>query len=119
MKTRRAQARLARQSADGLFVCGPVGTGKSFLAQCVSGEIGVPCVMLKNFRSNMSARRKGTSNACCQCCARWDRVVVVDEADAALGGATDGDSGTSSRVFGMIASQMGDTHIAAGSSGCC
>ena len=37
-------------------------------------------------------------------------VVVVDEADAALGGREqDGDSGTSSRVFGMIAAQMGDT----------
>jgi len=37
-------------------------------------------------------------------------VVVVDEADAALGNRDqDGDSGTSSRVFGMIASQMGDT----------
>jgi SpoVK/Ycf46/Vps4 family AAA+-type ATPase len=37
-------------------------------------------------------------------------VVVVDEADAALGSREqEGDSGTSSRVFGMIAAQMGDT----------
>jgi SpoVK/Ycf46/Vps4 family AAA+-type ATPase len=37
-------------------------------------------------------------------------VVVIDEADAALGSReAGGDSGTSSRVFGMIASQMGDT----------
>jgi SpoVK/Ycf46/Vps4 family AAA+-type ATPase len=37
-------------------------------------------------------------------------VVVVDEADAALGSReSEGDSGTSSRVFGMIAAQMGDT----------
>jgi SpoVK/Ycf46/Vps4 family AAA+-type ATPase len=37
-------------------------------------------------------------------------VVVVDEADAALGSReAEGDSGTSSRVFGMIAAQMGDT----------
>src|SRR5258705_11851362 len=37
-------------------------------------------------------------------------VVVVDEADAALGSREQsGDSGTSSRVFGMIAAQMGDT----------
>ena len=26
----------------GYLLCGPVGTGKSFLAQCVSGEIGMP-----------------------------------------------------------------------------
>lgn len=37
-------------------------------------------------------------------------VVLIDEADAALGTRqADGDSGTSSRVFSMIASQMGDT----------
>jgi len=37
-------------------------------------------------------------------------VVVIDEADAALGTrAAEGDSGTSSRVFSMLASQMGDT----------
>ena len=37
-------------------------------------------------------------------------VVVIDEADAALGNRqSDGDSGTSARVFSMIARQMGDT----------
>ena len=37
-------------------------------------------------------------------------MVVIDEADAALGNREGGgDSGTSSRVFSMIASQMGDT----------
>jgi SpoVK/Ycf46/Vps4 family AAA+-type ATPase len=37
-------------------------------------------------------------------------VVIIDEADAALGTRqAEGDSGTSSRVFSMIASQMGDT----------
>src|SRR5207249_8576607 len=37
-------------------------------------------------------------------------VIVIDEADAALGNReAGGDSGTSSRVFSMIASQMGDT----------
>jgi SpoVK/Ycf46/Vps4 family AAA+-type ATPase len=37
-------------------------------------------------------------------------VVIIDEADAALGTRqADGDAGTSSRVFSMIAAQMGDT----------
>ena len=37
-------------------------------------------------------------------------AVLIDEADAALGTRqAEGDSGTSSRVFSMIASQMGDT----------
>src|SRR5438132_7741121 len=35
----------------GYVICGPVGTGKTFLTTCFAGEIGVPVVMLKNFRS--------------------------------------------------------------------
>jgi AAA+ superfamily predicted ATPase len=95
----------------GYLLCGPVGTGKSFLAQCVSGEIGVPCVMLKNFRSKYVGETEGNLERVLSVLrAMGPVVVVVDEADAALGSREqDGDSGTSSRVFGMIASQMGDT----------
>jgi AAA+ superfamily predicted ATPase len=35
----------------GYLFCGPVGTGKSFLATWVAGSIGIPAVVLKNFRS--------------------------------------------------------------------
>jgi AAA+ superfamily predicted ATPase len=95
----------------GYLICGPVGTGKSFLAQCVSGEIGAPCVILKNFRSKYVGETEGNLDRVLSVLrAMGPVVVVVDEADAALGGRDqDGDSGTSSRVFGMIASQMGDT----------
>ncbi len=95
----------------GYLLCGPVGTGKSFLAQCVSGEIGVPCVILKNFRSKYVGETEGNLERVLSVLrAMGPVVVVVDEADAALGSReSDGDSGTSSRVFAMIASQMGDT----------
>jgi AAA+ superfamily predicted ATPase len=95
----------------GYLICGPVGTGKSFLAQCVSGEIGAPCVMLKNFRSKYVGETEGNLERVLSVLrAMGPVVVVVDEADAALGSREqDGDSGTSSRVFAMIASQMGDT----------
>lgn len=95
----------------GYLVCGPVGTGKSFLAQCVSGELGVPCVILKNFRSKYVGETEGNLERVLSVLrAMGPVVVVVDEADAALGSREqEGDSGTSSRVFGMIAAQMGDT----------
>jgi AAA+ superfamily predicted ATPase len=95
----------------GYLMCGPVGTGKSFLAQCVSGEIGVPCVMLKNFRSKYVGETEGNLERVLSVLrAMGPVVVVVDEADAALGSReSEGDSGTSSRVFAMIAAQMGDT----------
>jgi AAA+ superfamily predicted ATPase len=95
----------------GYLVCGPVGTGKSFLAQCTAGEIGVPCVMLKNFRSKYVGETEGNLERVLSVLrAMGPVVVVIDEADAALGNrAQEGDSGTSSRVFSMIAAQMGDT----------
>lgn len=95
----------------GYLLCGPVGTGKSFLAQCLSGEIGVPCVVLKNFRSKYVGETEGNLERVLSVLrAMGPVVVVVDEADAALGSReAEGDSGTSSRVFGMIAAQMGDT----------
>jgi AAA+ superfamily predicted ATPase len=114
-RLREDAALLKRGALDslpmGYLVCGPVGTGKSFLAQCVSGEIGVPCVTLKNFRSKYVGETEGNLERVLSVLrAMGPVVVVIDEADAALGSREqDGDSGTSSRVFGMIAAQMGDT----------
>jgi SpoVK/Ycf46/Vps4 family AAA+-type ATPase len=114
-RLREDAALLKRGALDslpmGYLICGPVGTGKSFLAQCVSGEIGAPCVMLKNFRSKYVGETEGNLERVLSVLrAMGPVIVVVDEADAALGSREqDGDSGTSSRVFGMIASQMGDT----------
>lgn len=95
----------------GYLICGPVGTGKSFLAQCATGSIGVPCVVLKNFRSKYVGETEGNlEKVLAVLRAMGPVVVIVDEADAMLGNREqDGDSGTSGRVFAMIASQMGNT----------
>jgi SpoVK/Ycf46/Vps4 family AAA+-type ATPase len=96
----------------GYLICGPVGTGKSYLAQCLAGEIGVPCLMLKNFRSKYVGETEANLERVLGVLrAMGPVVVVIDEADAALGNRDQGgDSGTSSRVFSMIAAQMGDTN---------
>jgi AAA+ superfamily predicted ATPase len=114
-RLREDAALLKRGALDslpmGYLLCGPVGTGKSFLAQCVSGEIGIPCVVLKNFRSKYVGETEGNLERVLSVLrAMGPVVVVVDEADAALGSReSEGDAGTSSRVFAMIAAQMGDT----------
>lgn len=114
-RLREDAALLARGALDtvpmGYLLCGPVGTGKSFLATCAAGEIGIPCVMLKNFRSKYVGETEGNLERVLSVLRAMGPVmVVIDEADAALGDReTEGDSGTSSRVFGMIATQMGDT----------
>ncbi|HEX5443771.1 MAG TPA: ATP-binding protein [Pirellulales bacterium] len=95
----------------GYLITGPVGTGKTFLAECYAGAIGIPCVKLRNFRSKYVGETEGNLEQVLTVLRSLGPVVVIiDEADAALGSRqAEGDSGTSSRVFSMIASQMGDT----------
>ena len=95
----------------GYLICGPVGTGKTFLAECYAGSIGIPCVALKNFRSKYVGETEGNLQQVLAVLRSLGPVVVIiDEADAALGNRqSDGDSGTSARVFSMIAAQMGNT----------
>lgn len=95
----------------GYLICGPVGTGKSFFVTSATGEIGIPLVKMKNFRSKWVGATEGNLEKILATLRSLGPVgVVVDEADAALGTrSSGGDSGVSSRVFGMIAEQMGDT----------
>lgn len=95
----------------GYLFCGPVGTGKSFLAVCAAGTIGIPCVKLKNFRGGLVGETEGNLERVLGVLRSMGPVaVIVDEADAQLGDRkSGGDSGVSGRVFGMIAEQMGDT----------
>jgi len=95
----------------GYLICGPVGTGKTFLAECYAGSVGIPVVKLRNFRSKYVGETEGNLELMLRVLRFLGPVVVIiDEADAALGSRqAEGDSGTSARVFAMIASQMGDT----------
>jgi AAA+ superfamily predicted ATPase len=95
----------------GYLLCGPVGTGKTFLAECYAGSIGIPCVKLRNFRSKYVGETEANLEQVLTVLRSLGPVVVlIDEADASLGTReAEGDSGTSSRVFAMIAGQMGDT----------
>ena len=95
----------------GYLFCGSVGTGKTFLAECYAGSMGIPCLKLRNFRSKFVGETEGNLEQVLTVLKSLGPVVViVDEADATLGDRNqDGDSGTSGRVFSMIAQQMGDT----------
>lgn len=95
----------------GYLLCGPVGTGKSFLSECYAGTIGIPCLRMLNFRSKYVGETEGNLEKILKVLRVMGPVLVmIDEADAALGDRDQqGDSGTSSRVFGQIASQMGNT----------
>lgn len=112
---RGAAAALKKGRTDvipmGYLVGGPVGTGKTFLATCFAGEIGVPCVKFLNFRSQWQGVTEGNLEKIFTILkAMWPVAVIIDEADAFLGDRDQsGDSGTSNRVFAAIASFMGNT----------
>jgi ATP-dependent 26S proteasome regulatory subunit len=95
----------------GFLIAGPIGTGKTFLATCFAGEIGIPCVKFLNFRSQWQGVTEGNLEKIFNLLkAMWPVAVIIDEADAFLGNRNQsGDSGTSARVFSSIAAFMGNT----------
>jgi AAA+ superfamily predicted ATPase len=97
----------------GYVICGPVGTGKTFLTTCFAGEVGIPAVTLKNFRSMWQGVTEGNLERVLSLLKAMSPIaVIVDEADAQLGNRSNsGDSGVSNRVFAQIAEFMGDTEL--------
>lgn len=95
----------------GYLVCGPVGTGKTFLVTCFAQEVGIPMVKLKNFRSQWQGVTEGNLEKILTILKAMSPVaVMIDEADAYLGDRnSSGDSGVSSRVFAQIAQFMSNT----------
>jgi ATP-dependent Zn protease len=95
----------------GYLIAGPVGTGKSFMVNAFAGEIGIPMVKFRNFRSKWQGVTESNLERVLNILKSMSPVaVMIDEADAFLGDRDqDGDSGTSNRVFAQIASFMGNT----------
>ncbi len=96
----------------GYLFCGPVGTGKTFMVECLAGEAEVPVVKMKNFRDRWVGSTESNLEKVFRLLAALGRCIVfVDEADQALGrrNAESGDSGVSGRVYGMMAEQMSNS----------
>lgn len=113
----REDAQLLRRGAlhalpMGYLIAGRIGTGKTFLVQCWTGELGIPCVVLKNFRDRWVGATEANLERIFEVLRALGQVVVfVDEADQATGkrdgGAQDG--GLSGRVYSMLAKEMSET----------
>jgi hypothetical protein len=96
----------------GYLICGPVGTGKTYLVECLAGEAGVPVVKLKNFRDRWVGSSEGNLEKIFRLVRALGRCMVfVDEADQALGRREAGssDSGLSGRLYAMVAQEMADS----------
>jgi hypothetical protein len=96
----------------GYLLTGRIGTGKTYLVECLAGEIGIPCVELRNFREKWVGATEGNLEKVFSILRALGQVIVfVDEADQMTGkrGGGEGDSGLSGRVYAMLAKEMSDT----------
>ena len=96
----------------GYLLCGPVGTGKTFLVECLAGEANVPIVKMKNFRDKWVGSSEGNLEKIFRLIHALGRCYVfIDEADQALGrrDASTGDSGVGGRIYSMLAEEMGSS----------
>jgi transitional endoplasmic reticulum ATPase len=95
----------------GILFTGPMGTGKTFVAEAFAKECGLTTIKLKNFRSKWVGATEGNLERILTVIKAIGQVVVIiDEGDRAFGGG-DGetDGGTSSRVIARIKEFMSDT----------
>ena len=70
----------------GYLLCGPVGTGKTFMVECLAGEAGVPVVKLKNFRDKWVGSTEGNLERIFRLLQALGRCYVfIDEADQSIG----------------------------------
>ncbi len=96
----------------GYLLTGRIGTGKTYLVECLAGEVGIPCVELKNFREKWVGATEGNLEKVFSILHALGQVIVfVDEADQMTGKREggDSDSGLSGRVYAMLAKEMSDT----------
>jgi AAA+ superfamily predicted ATPase len=96
----------------GYLITGRIGTGKTFLVQCWAGELGIPCVIFKNFRDRWVGATESNLEKIFSILKALGQVVVfVDEADQAAGKreGQESDGGLSGRVYAMLAKEMSDT----------
>ena len=105
----------------GYLICGPVGTGKTFLVECLAGEAGIPVVKIKNFRDKWVGSTEGNLEKIFRLLQGLGRCFVfIDEADQALGKRDTGsnDGGLSGRVYSMFAKEMSRSKTGAAFCGC-
>ncbi|HXH95527.1 MAG TPA: AAA family ATPase [Thermoanaerobaculia bacterium] len=95
----------------GVLFTGPMGTGKTFVAEAFARECGLTTIKLKNFRSKWVGATEGNLEKILNVIRAIGQVVVIiDEGDRAFGNTDgEGDGGTSSRVIARIKEFMSDT----------
>ncbi len=97
----------------GLLFTGPMGTGKTFVAEAFVKDSGLTGIKLKNFRSKwVGATESNLERILGVVQGIGNVIVIIDEGDRSFGSGGedgDGDGGTSSRVIARLKEFMSDT----------
>jgi transitional endoplasmic reticulum ATPase len=94
----------------GILFTGPMGTGKTFVAEAFVKETGMTALKFKNFRSKwVGATESNLERILSVIKAMGQVIVIIDEGDRSFGSDGEGDGGTSSRAIARIKEFMSDT----------
>ncbi len=94
----------------GIMFVGPMGTGKTYVAEAFAAESGLTCLKFKNFRERWVGSTEGNLEKILDVVDGLGHVLlIIDEADRSMGSGSDGDGGTTSRVIARLKEFMSDT----------
>jgi transitional endoplasmic reticulum ATPase len=94
----------------GMIFVGPMGTGKTFVAEAFAAECGLTCLKFKNFREKWVGSTESNLEKVLELVDALGYVLlIIDEADRSLSAGGDSDGGTSSRVIARLKEFMSDT----------
>ncbi len=94
----------------GMIFVGPMGTGKTFVAEAFAAESGLTCLKLKNFRDKWVGSTESNLEKVLDLVDALGYVLlIVDEADRSLSAGSGSDGGVNSRVIARLKEYMSDT----------
>jgi SpoVK/Ycf46/Vps4 family AAA+-type ATPase len=100
----------AKRVPMGILFVGPMGTGKTYVAEAFAAESGLTCLKFKNFRQRWVGSTEGNLEKILDVVDGLGHVLlIIDEADRSMGSDSDGDGGTTSRVIARLKEFMSDT----------
>ena len=98
-----------RRVPMGMIFVGPMGTGKTFVAEAFAAESGLTCLKFKNFRDRWVGSTEANLEKVLQLVDALGYVLlIIDEAERALSSG-DSDGGVGSRVIARLKEFMSDT----------
>lgn len=97
---------------SGLSVCGPIGSGKTFIFEGLAGELDIPVLVLKNIRSMWFGQTDVIFERLRRLLMALVKVLIfVDEADTQFGDVGRDAHSTERRLTGKIQAMMSDPQL--------